>query len=85
MADCTFPHHVHTLYGVKPQPVENLPQTCEYCGEAVTYAPDLVFVSVPKMTSVPGGVEIIDEEFEPDPVFTSKSEAKRIAIQRGKP
>lgn len=43
---CIWPHHVTTLVGVPPCPVEDLPQTCT-CGSTLTYSDDLVFVSRP--------------------------------------
>ena len=41
---CNFVHEgIDRLFGVKPMPVEDLPQICT-CGAALTYAPMVAFI-----------------------------------------
>lgn len=48
MTDCAFNHvNIDALFGVRPQPIEELPQTCT-CGAPLTYAPSVAFVSYPE-------------------------------------
>ena len=47
---CPFVHDdIHTIFGVEPCLVEDLPKICT-CGRLLTYADKVVFVSAPKAT-----------------------------------
>jgi len=64
--DCIWPHHIKRLYGVPVTPVECLPRRCA-CGEPLTYADPVLFISMPRSRSIEGvvTVEELDVKFEP--------------------
>jgi len=60
--DCPFKHdNISELFGVTPQPIEELPTTCT-CGAPLTYADEVAFVTYPSSTSPTGGQ--IQEAFD---------------------
>lgn len=65
---CDLRHYdIDTLYGVAPQPIEQLPARC-ICGAGLTYAEEVAFVAVPEMSIV----------FEDDDESTLTSEPVEI-------
>ena len=55
---CPWPHSINRLVGVKATCLEELPKSCT-CGELLTYADDLIFISEPKVSGLnPDVVEV---------------------------
>src|ERR1035438_4003393 len=55
---CPWPHSINRLVGVKATCLEELPKSCT-CGELLTYADDLIFLSEPKVSGLnPEVVEV---------------------------